>query len=82
MEAVARFSDPLAAAKHVVQDAFRTWLRYEVRTDDITIVVLFIEDFKEGQEQPVRAPLDQGREACDHRTARSEAVLPLRRCGG
>lgn len=48
MEAVEQFSDPLAAAKHVVQDAFRTWLRYEVRTDDITIVIMFIEDFKEG----------------------------------
>ena len=48
MEAVERFKDPLSAAKHIVQDAFRTWLRYEVRTDDITIIVLFIEDFNEG----------------------------------
>ena len=48
MEAVERFEDPLAAAKHIVQEAFRTWLRYEVRTDDITIIVLFIEGFVEG----------------------------------
>lgn len=48
MEAVERFTDPLSAAKHIVQEAFRTWLRYEVRTDDITIIVLFIEDFDEG----------------------------------
>lgn len=53
MEAVERFTDPLAAAKHIVQEAFRTWLRYEVRTDDITIVVIFIEDFQEGEEDVV-----------------------------
>lgn len=54
MEAVERFNDPLSAAKHVVQEAFRTWLRYEVRTDDITIVVMMIEDFKEGDGDAVR----------------------------
>lgn len=56
MEAVLRFDDPLAAATHIVQDAFRTWLRYEVRTDDITIIVLFIEDFKDGANNGVRPP--------------------------
>lgn len=55
MEAVERFTDPLAAAKHIVQESFRTWLQYEVRTDDITIVIIFIEDFKEGVENAVRA---------------------------
>lgn len=54
MEAVERFTDPLSAAKHIVQEAFRTWLRYEVRTDDITIIVLFIEDFDEGSTAEVR----------------------------
>lgn len=49
MEAVERFEDPLTAAKHIVQEAFRTWLRYEVRTDDITIIVIFIEGFVEGK---------------------------------
>lgn len=53
MEAVERFTDPLSAAKHIVQEAFRTWLRYEVRTDDITIIVLFIEDFDEGSSAEV-----------------------------
>lgn len=54
MEAVERFTDPLSAAKHIVQEAFRTWLRYEVRTDDITIIVMFIEDFNEGHDDQVR----------------------------
>ena len=54
MEAVERFKDPLSAAKHIVQEAFRTWLQYEVRTDDITSIVIFIEDFKEGVNVAVR----------------------------
>lgn len=54
MEAVERFKDPLSAAKHIVQESFRTWLRYEVRTDDITIIVMFIDDFTEGTEDAVR----------------------------
>lgn len=54
MEAVERFNDPLEAAKEIVQESFRTWLRYEVRTDDITIIVLFIEDFKQGDGSDVR----------------------------
>ncbi|CAM9993558.1 unnamed protein product, partial [Choristocarpus tenellus] len=48
LEAVEKFDDPLEAAKHVVQEAFRTWLLYEVRTDDITMIVLFLDDFQEG----------------------------------
>lgn len=50
---VERFNDPLSAAIHIVQEAFRTWLRYEVRTDDITIIVLFIEDYTEGSDAEV-----------------------------
>lgn len=67
MEAVERFDDPLAAAKHVVQEAFRTWLRYEVRTDDITIVIIFIEDFKAGTQSAVRADksVDDGNKIVD-----------------
>lgn len=54
MEAVERFTDPLSAAKHIVQEAFRTWLRYEVRTDDITIIVMSIENFDEAHDAQVR----------------------------
>ena len=38
-----QFPDPLAACKAVVQEAYELWLQYEVRTDDITMICLFIE---------------------------------------
>lgn len=31
--------------------------RYEVRTDDITIIIMFIEDFKEGNEAEARVTI-------------------------
>ncbi|CAN0213393.1 unnamed protein product [Ectocarpus sp. 6 AP-2014] len=77
MEAVERFTDPLSAAKHIVQDAFRTWLRYEVRTDDITIIVMFIEDFQEGDllEEGMTTPKVRRQTA----TFIGESVRPVRR---
>ncbi|CAN0123777.1 unnamed protein product, partial [Ectocarpus sp. 8 AP-2014] len=77
MEAVERFTDPLSAAKHIVQDAFRTWLRYEVRTDDITIIVMFIEDFQEGDllEDGMATPKVRRQTA----TFIGESVRPVRR---
>lgn len=39
---VARYDDPLEACKKVVQEAYDLWLQYEVRTDDITIICIYI----------------------------------------
>lgn len=39
---VARYDDPLDACKKVVQEAYDLWLQYEVRTDDITIICVYI----------------------------------------
>lgn len=52
-----RFNDPLSAAKHIVRESFRTWLQFEVRTDDITIIVIFIEDFQGAVDAAVRLTL-------------------------
>ena len=41
------FDDPLAACRKVVNEAYKQWLHYELRTDDITIIVLFLETQKE-----------------------------------
>lgn len=40
---VAQRRDPLEACRAVVAQSYELWLRYEVRTDDISIIVLFIE---------------------------------------
>ena len=46
IEMLAKFSDPIEAAKHVVAEAYRLWLTYDDRTDDITMIVLYFEDVK------------------------------------
>lgn len=43
---VARYDDPLQACKAVTSAAYDMWLQYEVRTDDITIIALFVDDFR------------------------------------
>lgn len=59
---VARYDDPLDACKKVVQEAYDLWLQYEVRTDDITIVCVYIEGIESdtsGQPAPIKeADLD------------------------
>jgi hypothetical protein len=44
---VARYSDPLEACKSVVAAAYDLWLQFEDRTDDITIIIMFIDEVDE-----------------------------------
>ena len=37
---------PLEACRRVVAEAYRLWLQYEVRSDDITIVCVFFDDLR------------------------------------
>ncbi|CAM9729746.1 unnamed protein product, partial [Discosporangium mesarthrocarpum] len=76
LEDVEMFNDPLEAGKYVVQEAFRTWLRYEVRTDDITIIVIFLEDFQEGTNTEASVCVKKQRESA---TFMAESVRPVRR---
>jgi serine/threonine protein phosphatase PrpC/CRP-like cAMP-binding protein len=45
----AKFSDPLEACRAVVAEAYELWLQYELRTDDITIVCLFIDQVNDAK---------------------------------
>ena len=45
---LARHQDPLDACKTIVQTAYDMWLQYEVRTDDISIIALYIDEFQSG----------------------------------
>lgn len=40
---ILKFDDPLEACRAVVAEAYRLWLQYEVRTDDITMVLFFLD---------------------------------------
>ena len=40
---VLKFDDPLEACRAVVAESYRLWLQYEVRTDDITMIMAFLD---------------------------------------
>ncbi|CAM6004070.1 unnamed protein product, partial [Sphagnum balticum] len=44
---VARYRNPKDACAAVVAEAYRLWLQYETRTDDITIIVVHIDGLKD-----------------------------------
>lgn len=39
----AKFTDPLEACRAVVAESYELWLQYELRTDDITIICMFVD---------------------------------------
>ncbi|CAM9148873.1 unnamed protein product [Chrysoparadoxa australica] len=58
---VTRYADPLDACRKVVQESYDLWLQYEVRTDDITIICMYLEDVGadvKGEETAPEADLD------------------------
>ena len=50
-----QFQDVVEGAKYVVAEAYRLWLTYDERTDDISMIVIKIEDMREneGADRPV-----------------------------
>ncbi|KAL7498594.1 hypothetical protein ACHAWT_010129 [Skeletonema menzelii] len=47
----AKFTDPLEACRAVVAESYELWLQYEMRTDDITMICIFIDDVGSPQGQ-------------------------------
>lgn len=47
-----RFTDPLAACKAVATASYNMWLEYEERTDDITIIAIYLDDIINGSPRP------------------------------
>lgn len=43
LDICAKFTDPLAACRAVVAESYELWLQYELRTDDITMICIFID---------------------------------------
>lgn len=48
---IARHTDPLVACQAVVSAAYNLWLQYEVRTDDITIIAIYIDEVHRSDEE-------------------------------
>jgi len=47
LDICAKFDDPLAACRAVVAESYELWLQYELRTDDITMICIFLDEVQE-----------------------------------
>ena len=43
---VAKYEDPKDACAAIVAESYRLWLQYETRTDDITIIIVHIDNLQ------------------------------------
>ncbi len=57
----AKFKDPLAACRAVVAESYELWLQYELRTDDITMICIFIDS----KDEAVSSARDKGEASGD-----------------
>lgn len=80
MDVVAEAKDPLEACRAVVAEAYRLWLQWEVRTDDITVICIALHDMafdEEGLREELRTRRDCA--AQDDAGAPSVCQRPVRR---
>ncbi len=49
----AKFKDPLEACRAVVAESYELWLQYELRTDDITMVCIFIDSVEDDSSKKI-----------------------------
>ena len=47
IDIISKFENVVEGAKYVVAEAYRLWLTYDERTDDISMIVIRIEDMVE-----------------------------------
>jgi hypothetical protein len=52
VDMVANYKDPAEACRVVVHESYTLWLRHEVRTDDITMIVIQIKGLRKGSAGP------------------------------
>jgi CRP-like cAMP-binding protein/serine/threonine protein phosphatase PrpC len=69
---VLKFDDPLEACRAVVAESYRLWLQYEVRTDDITMIMAFL-DWDEAGPDPGAAAADPRRRLSRRESRRGSA---------
>ncbi|GMH71360.1 hypothetical protein TrLO_g3867 [Triparma laevis f. longispina] len=66
-----KFQDPLEACRAVVAESYELWLQYELRTDDITMIAIYIDD--------ASAPTANDKSATNLNDIYVEGVKPVRR---
>lgn len=65
---IGRFDDPRIACRYVVAEAYRMWMQFDVRTDDITVVLVMI-DPDESPEETEGTPRHRSRRLSEPRTS-------------
>lgn len=87
----AKFTDPLEACRAVVAEAYELWLQYELRTDDITIICIFIHEVKPCERRDSMTgmvPLNEQNQVAlgpvsdddvDNKTLTTEGLRPVRK---
>lgn len=64
VDMVKEYNNPLDACRSVVEEAYNRWLQYEVRTDDITMICIFLKGI-EVQRKDQRGSITLGSEMLD-----------------
>jgi len=68
---ILKFTEPLDACRAVVAESYRLWLQYEVRTDDITMILAFIES--PNGDGPATAPDESTQPGLRRKSSRRES---------
>jgi len=66
-----KFKDPLEACRAVVAESYELWLQYELRTDDITMIAIFLDEVGKGK--------GKGDRGVDVKDIAIEGIRPVRR---
>ncbi|GLD99921.1 hypothetical protein PINS_up008649 [Pythium insidiosum] len=64
VDIVKKFDDPAEACQALVDEAYNRWLQFEVRTDDITAICIFLDGITQGRDA-VRGSIYAGGEVLD-----------------
>jgi len=76
VDIVVQYDDALEACHALVSEAYRLWLQYEVRTDDISVILV---RFKDLQPAPKGPRLERTKSSIKQETIRAGEVRPVRR---
>jgi hypothetical protein len=74
VDMTAKFTNILDAAKYIVAESYRLWLTYDERTDDITMIIIAIDDIRSNTSESVAVSESKRSE---HSTAR-QVSRPVR----
>ena len=70
-------NDPLHACTRLLEESYKKWLHYELRTDDITCIVLFLKNGKDNDEDVIKSLMGKKRTVKKHKGVASTRTLAV-----